>query len=125
MTHKQWLKRHDPWAMYQFVQMSPRKDRLFLVGCCQRIRYLLTASETLRAVDAAQLLADEDLDETTLTAAHAEVLRLLTAIDRAQRYPRAPSRLDGTRMWAAGAALAAAELPTTVDELTASSSFTD
>ena len=125
MTRKQWLKRHDPVAMYQFAQLSPRKDRLFLVGCCQRIRHLLTDPETLRAVEAAQQFADDKLDEATLAIAHAEVVRLLTAIDRAQRYPRAPSRSDGTRMWAAGAALAAAELPTTVDELTESSSFTD
>src|SRR5262249_16139249 len=118
MTRKKWLKYHDPWPMYQFVrrQIAARKQRLFFVGCCQLIRHLITDPECRNAVDAAELFADGQIDEATLAVARSEVARLLTTIELAQRLPLAPSRSDGTRMWAASAALAAAESPDELNE---------
>lgn len=85
----------------------------------------MTDPETLRAVDAAELFADGQLDEEAMRVFHDKVIQLHGAIEGAQRYPRAPSRLDATRMWAACAALAAAEPSGSRDELTEMSSFTD
>jgi hypothetical protein len=62
MTEQEWLACADPDAMLAAVQesnaASERKFRLFAVGCCRRIRPLITPEESWKAVEVAEQYAD-------------------------------------------------------------------
>ena len=61
VTEQEWLKCNDPEPMLAFVKpkASLRKLRLFAVACCNRINPLLVHPVSRKAVEIAELNADE------------------------------------------------------------------
>src|SRR4051794_2371707 len=61
MNEAEWLTCHWPRPMLEFLQdrATDRKERLFAVACCRAIPHLHADAELVRAVEAAESIADE------------------------------------------------------------------
>ncbi len=70
MIEPQWLAAHDPTPMLEFLlaNASLRKQRLFAVACCNRVRNLLVDERSRNAVAVAERFADGAATEQELEA---------------------------------------------------------
>lgn len=71
MTDAQWRTSTSPEAMLHFLseRASPRKLRLYAIGCCRRIWLLLTDDRCRYAVEVAQRFVDGRANSVDLAAA--------------------------------------------------------
>jgi hypothetical protein len=71
MTEEEWLAATDPVAMLEYhrAQMSGRKLRLFLVGCCRQLWDSLFLEEVRTAVEVNERFADKQATSKELTKA--------------------------------------------------------
>jgi hypothetical protein len=71
MTEQEWLDCTDPKLMLEFLRgkASERKLRLFAVGCCRRVRGLLTSEKSRKAVEVAERYVDGQTGQSELLAA--------------------------------------------------------
>ncbi len=78
MTEAEWLACEDPHFMVEFLggKVSERKRRLLAVACCRRIWQLLPDGWTRRAVELAELFADDLADQKALDQACAKAWKL-------------------------------------------------
>lgn len=103
MTEEQWRTCTSPEAMLHHLteQASPRKLRLYAVGCCHRIWVLLKDDRCRHAVETAQRFADGRATEVELAAAE----RLVAAVARVWGDPGLPrahaTHALGGAAWAA------------------------
>jgi hypothetical protein len=75
MTEEQWLSCVSPEAMLQHLtdKASPRKLRLYAIGCCRRIWSQLRDDRCRHAIEIAQRYADGRANLTELNAAERTV----------------------------------------------------
>lgn len=78
MTKDEWSRSSDPLAMLSAIQdpASPRKLRLFAVGCCRRVWDLVTHDNSRFAALAAERFADGQVSTETLVAAYEMAIRM-------------------------------------------------
>lgn len=71
MTEEQWRSCVSPEAMLHYLsdRASPRKLRLYAIGCCRRIWHLLTDDRCRHAVELAQRFVDGRAAANDLAAA--------------------------------------------------------
>jgi hypothetical protein len=71
MTEAEWLDCTDPKLMLEFLRgkASERKLRLFAVGCCRRVRGLLTSEKSRKAVEVAERYVDGQTGQSELLGA--------------------------------------------------------
>ena len=76
MTEAEWLKSSMPVSSFEHDHgwPSPRKQRLFAVACCQRIRHLLPEIRWADWSDVAERYADRRAKRDDLAAARRDVL---------------------------------------------------
>src|SRR5262249_11483422 len=108
MTEEQWRDCAGPEAMLNLLtdRASPRKLRLYAVGCCRRIWHLLKDDRCRYAVEVAQRYADGRAGDGDLQAA-GRVVEPLARVwgDPSSPMARASQTIGGTA-WAATRALA-------------------
>src|SRR5689334_2859345 len=80
MTEEQWRTCASPEAMLNFLteRASPRKLRLYAIGCCRRIHTLLKDDRCSHAVEVAQRFVDGRASAADLSAAG----QVVTAVAR-------------------------------------------
>src|SRR4051794_22595110 len=73
MTEARWLSSTDPAPMLTFLLRwaGQRKLRLFCCACCRRVWPLLADERSRRAVEVAELSADDSVSSTQRAAAEA------------------------------------------------------
>jgi hypothetical protein len=78
VTEVEWLACEDPHRMLDFLgsRVSKRKRRLLAVACCRRICHLLEDEWTRRAVETAELFADDLAGKKELDQACAKAWNL-------------------------------------------------
>jgi hypothetical protein len=78
MTEVEWLACEDPHRLLEFLgsKVSERKRRLLAVACCRRIWHLLQDEWARRAVDLADLFADDRVGQKELDQACAKAWQL-------------------------------------------------
>jgi hypothetical protein len=103
MTEEQWRACASPEAMLNALthQASPRKLRLYAIGCCHRIWSLLRDERCRHAVEVAQRFADSLTTPADLAAAER------TVAAAARLYGEVGSPVTRSHGGAAGAAWAA------------------
>jgi len=71
MSESDWLSANDPTPMLEFLLASAslRKQRLFAVACCNRVRHLLVDERSRNAVALAERFANGAATEQELEAA--------------------------------------------------------
>jgi len=72
MTEAEWLGCTDPQHMLNFLRgkVSDRKLRLFAVACCQRPYYQVADERFRKAVQLAERMTDENVDEEEWRLVH-------------------------------------------------------
>lgn len=103
MTEAQWRACNSPEAMLNFLteKASPRKLRLYAIGCCRRIWHLFKDERCRHAVEMAQRFVDGRVNEIDLTAA-GQVVASVARVwgDAASPIARATQAIGGAA-WAA------------------------
>jgi hypothetical protein len=71
MTEQEWLQATDPMPMLEFLRgkASDRKLRLFAVGCCRHVWYIMPDEPCRQAAEVAERFADGMATEQELRAA--------------------------------------------------------
>jgi hypothetical protein len=107
MTESQWRNCTSPEAILNFLtdKASPRKLRLYAIGCCRRVWQLLNDERCWYAVDVAQRFVDGRATEADLFAAGQGVASLA----RVSNDPS--SRLAESMVSKGGAAWSATRMP--------------
>jgi hypothetical protein len=105
MTEEEWLACNDTGPMLHFFQgkRANRKFRLFACACCRRQWHLLTDKQSRRAVEAAELYADQKITRRDLFPVSAEVHKVCRGWPWSEQYPGSMA-LKATHMarWVAG-----------------------
>jgi hypothetical protein len=113
MTEAEWLACTDIYNLLEYLRgkASDRKLRLFAVACCQRPYYQVADERHRKAVQLAERMADEDVDEEEWRVVHQAALELwqaawaasLAAQQEAPRgTPEVESLVDADMATAAG-----------------------
>ena len=91
MNEEEWLACTDPTPMLDFLRgkVSDRKLRLFVCACCRRIWHKLFDTQSRRAVEVAERLADGQADLAEVAAARTEMEELIRR--REQEWPEEAS----------------------------------
>jgi hypothetical protein len=116
MTEVEWLTSTDIYKMLEYLRgkVSDRKLRLFAVACCHRPYYQVADERQRKAVQLAERMADEDVNEDELKIVHQAAHELweaawaasLAAQQEAPRgTPEVESLVDADMATAAGWAI--------------------
>jgi hypothetical protein len=103
MTETQWRTCTSPEAMLNYLteRASPRKLRLYAIGCCRRIWHLFNDERCRHAVEMAQRFVDGRVGEVDLSAA-GQVVASVARVwgDASSAIARATQAIGGAA-WAA------------------------
>ena len=82
VTEAEWLACANPSPMLEFLRdkASERKLRVFAVACCRRIWHLFNDEQFRRAVTAAELFADGEINKEELASARAAAISVLVQL---------------------------------------------
>jgi hypothetical protein len=107
MTEAQWRSCTSPEAILNYLtdKASPRKLRLYAIGCCRRIWHLLTDERCRHAVEMAQRFVDGRASEADLFAAGQAV----ASVAHVWGEPGSPASRSTSAL--GGAAWSAARMP--------------
>jgi hypothetical protein len=106
-----WLRMTEVTVLFQYMgrRLSERKQRLFAVACCSKIRHLLTDKRSRKAVRAAEQYADGLISKAELAVAGTKAGPAVDAIRAWERVP--PNSIaNDARYYAANAAQYVARL---------------
>ena len=80
MTEAEWLTSNCPYPMFEFIrrQVSRRRLRLFVCGCCRRIWEMIPDERSRTAVELSERYADGGATKGELSAAQSEAAKALS-----------------------------------------------